>query len=215
MASTPLVGRAPSGLVRCLGSLLLCGMLAAPQLASARQPIATAEMVQQQVAAIDARSAAQKPARERPVAGVSAEGARVVSWGKPNAVEKISVEALGERGRVLQDFYWQRGALIAARERRIDYGANIMELPKDKPTPMNVVVDDWLEFAGQNLARRRSLEREMPKADTQATEQATRLKAEARSFKRLVSAPATSKEGECTWSCAREQRSECLAYSCK
>jgi hypothetical protein len=215
MARTPVVRRMLSGLVPRLGGLLLCGVLTAPLLASARQPAASAEMVQQQVAAIDARSTAQKPSRERPVAGVSAEGARVVSWGKANAVEKISVEALGERGRVLQDFYWHRGMLIAARERRIDYGANIMELPKDKPTPMNVVADDWLEFAGQSIVRRRSLEREVPKADAEAKEQAAKLKAEARSFKRLISAPATSQEGSCTWSCAREQRAECLAYSCK
>jgi hypothetical protein len=200
-----------------LGGFLLCGMSAATLPVSARQPLVSAETVQQQVASIDAQSKARKPFLERPIDGVSAEGAHVEAWGKPKAIEKISLEALGERGKIFQDFYWQQGVLIAARERRIDYGAYITDLPKDRPTPMNVVADDWMEFAGQAVLRRRSLGREMPKDDADAREQAAKLKADARSFKRLMSVPETqaNKIGNCVWACAREQRGECLAYSCK
>jgi hypothetical protein len=200
-----------------LSGFLLCGMLAATLPASARQPTVSAETVQQQVQAIDARFKAQKPSLERPVDGVSAEGAHVEAWGAPKSIEKISLEALGERGKKFQDFYWKQGLLIAAREQRIDYGAYITELPKDKPTPMNVVADDWIEFAGQAVLRRRSLGREMPKDDADAREQATKLKADARSFRRLMAIPLTkaNKIGNCVWSCARERHGECFAYSCK
>jgi hypothetical protein len=204
-----------------LGSLLLCCLMAAPLAAIAgtgaavARLTAAAEQVQQQVQAIDARAAAQTPFRERPVQGLSAEGARVWAWGKPGAIEKISVEALAERGRVLQDFYWQRGSLIAAQVRRIDHGANIMDLPKDKPTPTTVAEQDWLEFAGDRVLRGRSLAGEGLMDSAAARQLAPKLKADARSFRRLIAAPDSPAAGSCTWTCAREQRSECLAYKCR
>lgn len=209
--------RALSCFVSWLGTLMLCCVLIAPLSARAAGPIASAEKVQRQVAAIDARFAARTPLRERPLQGFSSEGARVVSWGAPAAIEKISVEGLGERGRMLKDFYWQRGLLIAARVRRIDYGAHIMELPKDKPAPMTVVEDEWLEFAGDRVLRWRSLERELPRADAAARSRAAELKADARSFRRLINAPDApgAAGGSCFWSCAREQRGECLRYQCQ
>jgi hypothetical protein len=204
-----------------LGGILLCCLMAAPLAANAgtgaaaARLTAAAEKVQQQVQAIDAKAATQTPFRERPVQGLSAEGARVVAWGKPGAIEKISVEALGERGRVLQDFYWQRGALIAAQVRRIDYGANIMDLPKDKPTPTTVAEQDWLEFAGDRVLRGRSLAGEGLMDSAAARKLAPKLKADARSFKRLIAAPESPAAGSCTWTCVREQRDECLVYKCR
>lgn len=207
----------PLATLQWLGAALLCAVIAMPLRAHAAGPNVEAAGAQRQVVEIDARTQAQTPLRERSLQGMASEGARVVAWGTPRAIEKISVEALGERGRVLQDFYWQRGRLVAARERRIDYGAHIMDLPKDKPTPMNVVEDEWLSFAGDRLLHRRSLEGELAKNNTAARQRAAQLKASARSFKRLVNAPESpdAKGGICSWSCAREQRGECLAYHCR
>ena len=72
---------------------LLCALLA-PLAVAADAPGSKAEQLQQQVAAIDARTKSQAPLRERPLQGFAAEGARVVSWGTTGAIEKISVEGL-------------------------------------------------------------------------------------------------------------------------
>lgn len=195
---------------------LLCALLA-PLAVAADAPGSKAEQLQQQVAAIDARTKSQAPLRERPLQGFAAEGARVVSWGTTGAIEKISVEGLGERGRTFLDFYWQGGQLVVAHARRVDYGANIRELPKDKPPPMTVVEDEWLEFAGDRLLRWRQLDREMPASGDSARKRAAELKADARSFRRLMQTPdvAVGSAESCFWSCAREQRGECLRYSCR
>jgi hypothetical protein len=204
----------------CLGGWLLCGLLAAPLTATAEQPALAAQKIHQQVLAIEARFKAQKPFLERGVEGVAAEGAGVDAWGSPGHIEKISVDYMNERGRWFQDFYFQKDVLIAARERRIDYGAYIMELLKNRPTPMKVVEDDRLEFAGDRLLRRRSFGRAMPKADSEAKDLLERLKAEAVSFKRLMETPEPekAKTGGCSWSCASEsseRKDECLAYKCE
>jgi hypothetical protein len=209
--------RPRAAFVACLPrAALLCALLA-PLAATADARGSKTEQLQQQVAAIDARAKSQAPLRERPLQGFAAEGARVVAWGTPGAIEKISVEGLGERGRMLRDFYWQRGQLVAAHARRVDYGANIGELPKDKPPPMTVVEDEWVEFAGDRLLRWRQLDREIPASGDSARKRAAELKADARSFRRLMQTPdvAAGSGGSCFWSCAREQRGECLRYNCR
>ncbi|MEO8312684.1 MAG: hypothetical protein ABI520_16060 [Caldimonas sp.] len=200
--------------VDCLTGLALLIALTAP---IAQAAVSRAEQLRQQVTAIDERTKSQAPLRERPLQGFAAEGARVVAWGTPGAIEKISVEGLGERGRTFLDFYWRRGQLVAAHVRRVDYGANIRELPKDPPPPMNVVEEEWLEFAGDRLLRWRQLDRDMPLSDGAARKRAAELRADARSFRRLMQAPdpAAAPGGSCFWSCAREQRGECLRYSCR
>ena len=215
MINISIAHRALTAALPWLSGILLCSVLAAPL--EAAVPIAAADKAQQQVAAIDARSQATTPFRERPLQGFSAEGARVVGWGAPRAIDKISVEGLGERGRVLLDFYWQRGRLIALHMRRIDYGANIMELPKDKPAPTTVVEEEWLEFAGDRLLRWRQLARELPVSDVSARRRAAEVQASARSFRRLINAPEApgSAGGSCVWSCARTQAGECLRYHCR
>jgi len=171
--------------------------------------------VQQHVAAADARFEGQKPVLERPLQGFAPEGARVVAWGHRGAIEKISVEGLGERGRTLLDFYWHAGHLIAAHSRRIDYGAAITELPKDKPAPTTVVEEDWVEFAGDRVLRTRHRERDQPGGRVPAARVAE-LRANARSFLRLVKARGPAdRASTCFWSCTRERRGECLRYACE
>jgi hypothetical protein len=170
----------------------------------------------QLVSAIDARTEGRPPLRERALDGFSAEGARVTAWGTRGAIEKVSVEGLGERGRVLIDFYWKRGQLVAAHSRRIDYGAHITELPKGQPTPTTVVEDERLEFTGDRLVRMREGERERPVADASARRRGAEVKASARSFRRLVETPARgSAAGSCAWSCTSERGGECFRYVCK
>jgi hypothetical protein len=217
MTDAAVANQARASCLSRLGRLVLAVVVALPLGAQAAAPSAAVAKAEQQVAAIDARSKERAPLRERPLDGFASEGARVVAWGAPGAIEKISVEGLGERGRVLLDFYLQRGQLVAARSRRLDYGAHIMELPKDKPTPMTVVEDEWLEFAGDRVLRRRELDRELPAGDASARQRASELRASARAFRRLVDAPEPppAQRGSCAWSCALEQRGECMRYRCR
>lgn len=203
---------APSSRIKawCIAPLLACMWVSAGAAWAAK----ASDAVQRQVASIDARVRDAAPLRERPVQGLAAEGARVSAWGSARSVEKISFEGLGERGRELQDFYWQRGQLIAVHARRIDYGASIVELPKDKALPMNVVSDEWLELDARNGLQARATDAGAPAAPTRA--RVAELRSNARSFKRLVDAPepAAAAAG-CFWSCAREQGGECRRYVCK
>jgi len=194
----------------CIAPLLACLWVAGGAAWAAK----ATDAVQRQVAAIDARAKDAAPVRERAVQGLAAEGARVSAWGAARSVEKISFEGLGERGRESQDFYWERGQLIAVHARRIDYGASIVELPKDKPLPMNVVSDEWLELD----ARRGLLPRAAAGGTVSSTtrERVAELRGNARSFKRLIDAPeAAAMASGCFWSCAREQSGECRRYVCK
>jgi hypothetical protein len=208
---------AGAGLVQ-ICFVLLTSALMRPAFATDRAQAISASTVQQQAAAIDTRYADQKPLLKRGLESGSAQGANAQAWGtSPRSIEKISVVALGERGRVLLDFYWRQGSLIAAREKRIDYGEYSAQLPKEQLNLTNVVADDWLEFAGRVLLKRRTLDGDMPINDDDAREQATSLTAEARSYKRLMSIPKTkaNRTGACSWSCAREKSDECFAYVCK
>lgn len=81
--------------------------------------------------------------------------ARHVAAGKERAtaylahgrIAKIEQVALGESGRVLLDAWWRGTTLVAVRERRIDYGDSIMNLPTGKPLPMTTVQDDLVGYA--------------------------------------------------------------------
>jgi hypothetical protein len=107
--------------------------------------------------------------------------------------------------------------LIAARLRRIDYGAYLGELPASKPLARNVLEDERFEFASEVVLSRRSFGRASPTGDASARSALSELMAGARSYKRLLDIPETkeNKRGSCHWSCAQDQGEECLAYKCK
>jgi hypothetical protein len=194
-----------------------CGVLAVPLPAKAEQSAPLARQVQQRVAAIDAKFKVTKPFLER---GIDlGEGIDVLAWGAVKAIEKISVKVQGERGELLQDFYWQQGMLIAARQRSIDYGAYMTELPAHKPWPRKVIKDDRFEFAGDVVLHERSFG-VSPTAKVNVHMVLADLKAGALSYKRLMEIPETkeNKRGNCSWSCVSkpsEQTDTCLAYECK
>jgi hypothetical protein len=199
-----------------LSGLLLLGLAAAPLPARAEPPTITAQAIQRHVALLDARFKGRKPSLERSL-DEGEGGSDISAWGTSGVIEKISAKYQGERGETLQDFYWQRGVQVAARLRRIDYGAYAAELPEGKPFPRNVLIDERFEFAGEALLRRRSFGRASPTGDASARSALSELTAGARSYKRLMDIPETkeNKRGSCHWSCSRNQAEECLAYECK
>jgi hypothetical protein len=216
MSGTTVLYRLQHCTTLSLCSLLMCGLLARPLPASAEQPTVTAQMVQRQVATLDARFKARKPFLERALDG-GENGWDIYAWGAPKAIEKISSKYQGERGEMLYDFYWREGVLIAARLRRVDYGAYLGELPANKHPARNVLEDERFEFADEVVLRRRSFGRTAPVNAVNVNMVLVELKAGALSHKRLMEIPENkeNKYGNCTWSCMREQADVCLAYECK
>jgi hypothetical protein len=189
--------------------LMLC-LLAAPVLSGAQQPAITSAIVQQEMAATDARFKIRDPFLRMYVTRTTIEGMNVASWGPSKALKKISVDLWDERGRTFQDFYWKDGALIGAREKRINYGDPKLELVNDEPLPTKVVKDELLELAGDVVLRRLSFGRTMSTDDAKAQALAAVLKTDARLFRRQVFASEKSRQS--LWSCAREQGRACLKY---
>jgi len=164
-------------------------------------------------ATIDARKA-QMTSRDRMVDGFSAEGTRVTAWSRRGWIEKIEVVALGERGRVLLDFYWQDRRLALVRERRIDYGDSITALPADAPTPLNVISDDSISYSNGVLSGWTLDGRAQPIKDRAAVERSRELSAKARTFLRLMSSPAPVTGEHCDWRCTDTWGAECPRFRC-
>jgi transposase len=165
------------------------------------------------VAAVDAKFKGKKPVRTFNLPEASGEGTSAAYWGTPDTVERLSVVEKNLRGRFLQGFYWQRGLLIAARQRHLDYGGYIDSFTKETPVEMELVDDDRFEFDGELVLRQRSFGR---KVATERSE-AERLKAYANSYRRLTLTPeAKAPNGAaCRWICVSREALECLAYQCQ
>jgi hypothetical protein len=216
MSETSVFHRALDNTVLFIVGILFCGLLAAPLSAHAEPPAAKAKAVQRQVATIDAKFKKKEPFLERSLEQ-GESGWEIRAWGAPKTIEKISAMYQGERGEMLYNFYWQQGLLIAARLRRIDYGAYVGEFPASKPLARNVLEDERFEFSGDVVLRRRSFGRIAPVDAVNVNMVLAELKAGALSYKRLMDIPETkaNRRGNCSWSCAREEADICLAYECK
>jgi hypothetical protein len=216
MSNTNMFQRLICGAALCVNSCLVGGLLCVPLATSAEQSSISAQMVQRLVTAIETRFTARKPLLERNLQE-GESGSHISAWGTPNLIEKISAKYQGERGETLQDFYWEQGVLIAARLRRIDYGAYVGEFPASKPLARNVLEDERFEFSGDVVLRRRSFGRIAPVDAVNVNMVLAELKAGALSYKRLMDIPETkaNRRGNCSWSCAREEADICLAYECK
>lgn len=127
-------------------------------------------------------------------------------------VQKIEVVALGERGRVLLDFYWAKGALLAARERRIEYGDAIANIPASQPLKMSIAQDDTIEYANHGVARFIRNGVAQP-AGGEATERAHELAALSRDFRRLMTTPAPATG--CHWQCSGNGPAACQVFACR
>ena len=189
---------------------LLIGLVLATGLARADAAPSTA--AERAVARTESRLA-QLAQAQRALAGVSAEGASVVAWRDGRAIVKIAVEALGERGKRLADFYYADGRLVLAHLRRIDYGADIAESLQGKTLRSDVVEEHRLAFASGRLVR--WLEGGQPVARGDArwhTRQADTL-AEANGLRLLMQTAAPAGK-DCEWVCSRSQGAGCARYRC-
>jgi hypothetical protein len=197
----------------CVSGFFLCSLLAAPPPASAQKPVVKAKQIQRQVATIDAKFKGKKPVRTFNLPEASGKGTSAAYWGTFDSVEKLSVVEKNLRGKLLQDFYWQQGLLIAARQRHFDYGGYIDDFTKETPVEVELVGDDRFEFDGESVLRQRSFGRPLP---TERSE-AQRMKAYANSYRRLTLTPETKAPngGACRWICASNEMLECLAYKCQ
>jgi len=189
-----------------------CGTAADAAAAASAPPIAAP--LSRPAAVIDAGKA-QMVMLDRMVDGFAAEGTSVTAWLAHGQVAKIEVVALGERGRTLYDFWWHGPTLLAARERRIDYGQPITALPKDLPTPMNVVLDDVIDYRGGTASRWAHDGRPQPAAGREAAARARELAGRARTFRRLMTTPAPRGGAACDWQCATAWGAECARFHCR
>lgn len=149
----------------------------------------------------------------RPLQGFSAEGTRVVAYARGGSIRKMEVEALGERGKRLLDFYWFEGRLVAARSRRIDYGADPAQASKGESTVDTVVEDERMSFAAGRPLRWQQLGRKLAVDSAQARQRGSELQGQARSFLRFMRM--REPDAVCLWSCAQETTLECVRYQCK
>lgn len=148
---------------------------------------------------------------ERMLQGYSLEGSNVTAWRERGTLRKIELTALGERERVIAEFYWRAGHLVSARERRIDYGRAITEIPTDQPLPMTVAQDDVIDYAG-GLPRLwwRDGNPGQPRSTDARARELARL---ADSLRRLVSLPPPAKG--CVWQCgANWDAGRCARFVC-
>ena len=128
------------------------------------------------------------------------------------------VEALGERGRTLSDFYWRKAQLIEAQQRSIDYGDIITNLPTDRPPPMTLLEEIRVSFAGGRVAAVRVNGGRASPRKAESRRQAAQIEADARSFRRLMQAPRPSPPKGCSWSCATSwdgEPAECRGFVCR
>ena len=153
---------------------------------------------------------------QRVLLGISAEGAGVTAYRENGTVRWVAVEALGETGKYLADFYFGNEQLLYAHVKLIDYGGDIMEGLEGKKLEENVVEEDRLFLADGKLIRWLQFEDPISTSDGRFDERRQEILAEARSFMLLMetSAPEQGEE-HCDWICDQEQDHHCVRYKCE
>jgi len=158
------------------------------------------------------RGLAVTPDFDRLVTGFAAEGSAVRAWRSRGQIVRIEVEALGERGRQMLDFYWDQRRLVFARIRTYDYGADIMELPSGPPTHEELVEDESMRFAGTHAQQWCGGWSIKPGAMQQ---RASELRVAASNYLLLMRTPHPPPQGqECPWECKRFTNERCRAFAC-
>lgn len=151
---------------------------------------------------------------QRALKGVSAEGASVVGYRDGGALVKITLEALGERGKRLAEFHFERGRLLYAQVRRIDYGADITESLQGKALRADVVEDQRLSFSGGRLVQWLEGGQPVAAGDPRWKAMQADTLAEALGYRRLLQSPAPAGK-DCEWACVRPQGAGCARYRCE
>lgn len=193
-------------------NLLLAGVLGSMAAAAAADGVAGAAPPAA-VQRIESRLATLAQDR-RALKGVSAEGASVVGYRDGGALRKIAVEALGERGKRLADFHFERGRLLYAHIRRIDYGADIAESLQGKTLRADVAEEQRLSFSGTRLVQWLEGGRPVAGSDPRWKVMQADTLAEALGYRRLLQTPAPAGQ-DCEWACTRTQGAGCARYRCE
>ena len=197
---------------------LICVACLAP--ASAQQQMPAVASIGHQVAQIDAAQP-RLQLRDRLLTGTSPEGTSVEAYLQGDSYRKIVVEALGETGRTISDFYFERGALIHARVRQIGYKNypqyDLSKVPPHKHLTIDptdkILADDAYDFTGGHLLHWTSFGRNNPKTDPEFRRRQEKVLADADLYVRFMNTPPTSgaKSGG-AWTCIRGADDTCATF---
>lgn len=197
----------------------LCGLLLAGLLglgvpaARAGSPVPGDPSPSELARSIEAGRAAWQGS-ERLLHGFSLEGTSVTAWREHGTLRKVEVTALGERGRIVAEFYWRGGRLVSARERRIDYGRAITEIPTDQPLPMTLAEDHVIDYREGRAWRWWRDGQPVSPGSAAARERALDLSRLADSMRRLSNLPQPARA--CEWQCAADwDGGRCARFACR
>ena len=153
---------------------------------------------------------------ERILLGVSAEGASVIAYRADRSIRKIAVEALGETGKYMTDFYFSNGKILFCYSKIIDYGRDIMDSLEGKELEENIVEENRFFFADDKLVHWLKFEDAIPPSNQRYEHKGQAILAEARSYVLFMNTPLPEdREDHCDWICDREQDGDCVEFKCK
>lgn len=154
--------------------------------------------------------------RQRVLLGVSTEGTSVTAYRENGKIRKIEVDALGEIGRYLSEFYFKSEQLIFAHIKTISYASHIMETSENSGLDETVEQDDTYFFIDQKLIHWIKSEENVPPSQPGYKEAGKSVLAEVRSFIIFMETP-PPEEGEdyCNWMCVEKENGFCIDYQCK
>ncbi|MFC1610709.1 hypothetical protein ACFL6C_07115 [Myxococcota bacterium] len=152
---------------------------------------------------------------QRVLLGISAEGASITAYRDGEKVRKITVEALGETGKYLAEFFYNDEKLFFAFMQVIDYGGHIMETLEGKKLKNDVREEDRLYFVKDDLVRWLRFKKQIPPPNPDFAQKRKSVLAQAQSFLLLMKTPAPKKgEDTCDWNCGKQEHDHCVKYVC-
>ena len=200
--------------MKAMKTLLFVGLVVGSLFAHSFEAASSVNEIRQDVFRIrSSLSTCQKT--KRTLLDISSEGAAVTAYSKGTIIQKIAVEALGETGKYLADFYFQNGQLIFSYVRVIDYGAHIMESQESKDFKAQLAEEERLYFANGKLIRWLKGKEQVLPSTPGYREKEQSVLSEAQSFILLMKT-AAPKGGEdsCNWACVHKKAARCVRYQC-
>lgn len=153
---------------------------------------------------------------QRILLGFSTEGTAVTAFRENGDIRKITVEALGEMGKYLADFYFKNEHLIFSHVRLISYGGHIMEAPESKDLKHDVTEENQFYFDDGKLIRWLKFEELILPSESGYQAKGKSVLAEAQSFVLLMKTlPPAEGEDLCNWICSQKEGEYCVKYQCK
>lgn len=153
---------------------------------------------------------------QRILLGISTEGAAVTAYSEKGNIQKIAVEALGETGKYLADFYFKNEQIIFSHIKVINYGSHIMETHKSEDLKERVAEEDRFYFANGKLIQWLKFEEHILSSKPGYQEKGQSVLAEAQSFVLLMkTSPPKAGEDFCNWICGQKENERCVKYQCE